>query len=476
MSPLERLRQLVGAWAAARTDRALARWRGEDDGELSVKRARAALGTGEARSLLESARGLGLIDDVDLGVWLGHLAEAAHDEILSRRGAPGAPSASREIQLDDRGARLADLLAAPERWLEPERREALTSIATELDRARREATAEADAMAQRVLARGPQRPERALDAEGWLRATDDAVLEARARASHALAGTGLAPPNDPDARVLRSLRASALDGLVPREGRVPRAARALEPLGADARGASRLRIVEHADATLAHHLAIVQSPRRVVLALSGIELGLATEIDVLAGLASALVVASASPALGLEHRLTPSEPACATGALVRLLPTDRKFLARQLGLDARTAEVVRAVAVYLWLADARLTLARALARSEALPIDAERAHALASRAIGASRGLPGGPLLVSVRPTRDLQRAAWAAVAAPSLFAALRERHDEDWFRNPRARDTLEGAGARGTRLSLDDWASELGAGTAHHADEAARFAREALR
>jgi hypothetical protein len=312
-----------------------------------------------------------------------------------------------------------------------------------------------------------------LDVEAWLRATDDAVTEGLSRAAHALGAKGMAPARAPDARVLEVLRARALDPLVSREGRATRLARALEPLGADARAADRLRIVGHDDATFTYRLAIAEVPRRVLLAVSGIDIGLATELDFLEGFVVALATASASPALGLEHRAVPSEPAHATGALARLLPTERVFLEKQLGLDARTAELVRAVTGYHWLAAARMAMARWKVRAEEHPLGSDAAHALASRALGTSRVLPAGPLLGSFASSAELTLAAHAAAAAPTLFVAMRERHDEDWFRNPRARDTLEGAAARGTRLDLAGWEVELSA--ADRATQAASFAREVL-
>ena len=60
------------------------------------------------------------------------------------------------------------------------------------------------------------------------------------------------------------------------------------------------------------------------------------------------------------------------------------------------------------------------------------------------------------------------------MFLALRERHDEAFFRNPRTADTPGGAMARGARLSRRAWCAELGA--SGDAAEAARpLARERL-
>jgi hypothetical protein len=39
----------------------------------------------------------------------------------------------------------------------------------------------------------------------------------------------------------------------------------------------------------------------------------------------------------------------------------------------------------------------------------------------------------------------------------LRERFDEDWYRNPRVADVLQGAAARGPTLSVVAFTKELG-------------------
>ena len=45
-----------------------------------------------------------------------------------------------------------------------------------------------------------------------------------------------------------------------------------------------------------------------------------------------------------------------------------------------------------------------------------------------------------------------------AIVAVLRERFDEDWFRNPRAAEPLRAAASRGLGLSIEAWTAELGA------------------
>jgi len=51
-----------------------------------------------------------------------------------------------------------------------------------------------------------------------------------------------------------------------------------------------------------------------------------------------------------------------------------------------------------------------------------------------------------------------AALAAPAIAMALRERYDEDWFRNPRVAEPLRAAATRGGTLAVERWAEEVGA------------------
>ncbi len=437
-----------------------------------MRKARAALGTGEARSLLEECGTFHLLDEVDLRGWLAHLADAAREDLVERRGAPGLPGVADTVELAGEQITLGALLGEPTRWVEPLRRDVLTRAANELDRARREVELEGDAVASRVLARGPalERPE--LDLEAWLSLTDEATHEALERTLFAL---GL-PAKEREISLPRALRAEALDAAFPRTRRIARLARALEVFGADPRTASRLRIEEHAAATLRSDLAPIDPPARVAIALPTVELGLGSELLTLEALGRGLALAMVSPALGLEHRRLPSAPVPpALGALLVLLPTDARFLSRQLELDARAVASIRPVASYLALVRMRLELARLAFRKRGLSAKDDHAHALAARALGATSDLPAGPLLVSSEPTPLLEASARAASAAPVLFTALRERHDEDFFRNPRTLDTIAGAAARGARLGLEEWLAELGAPLEQHAERAQAWMREAV-
>lgn len=458
MSPLEKLRGLLSRWRGAQCAETRARWAGEPADARGLRVARAALGTGEARALYDECVSLRLLDDRDRVVLLGHSADAAREELAVRRGAPKALELADEVELGGEPITLAAIFADAARWPERAQLAALGARGSEREAQARDLHAEADALAARVLERGPAQPDDPLDLTGWLEATDEVVHEALARTQHAL---GLAAPRaGVDERValtVRALRASPLEVLFREEGRLARLGRALAPLGADAVLARRLHIESRSEATLDARVLLLEPPRRVVLGLSRVELGLASELSVLEALGQGLAHTRVSPALGVEHRVWPSsEVPRVLGALSALLATVPTFLTRSLGLEGRGAHASASTASYLTLAKARLEVARAHARASGLRLDEEDAHALASRCLALPTTLPIGFVLASGADTAALALSARSWGWAPALYLALRERHDEDFFRNPRSADTIGGAAARGARLSRRAWLAEL--------------------
>ncbi|MFO0710872.1 MAG: hypothetical protein U0353_13585 [Sandaracinus sp.] len=479
MSPLVRLRTLVATWRTAAFERVLARWSGADDELRREARARAALGTGEARALLDECVSLRLVDDVDHRAILAHLADAARDELCVRRSVPGALARSHSVELGGEPISLGDVAHDASRWTERERLRVVARTVSERASRWAEGHAEADAAASRVLARGPKEAEGerlAIDLEAWLAATDDAVHEALSRTTHALAlGAARGPAVDRHATTARALRASSLDALFGRDGRMTRLGRAFEPMGADAVVAARLRVAVRTELALRGAVLPLETPRRVVLGLASEELGLVSELESAELFGRGLSYARVSPALADEHRLAPHAPVPAmVGALFSVFYTAPVFLERRVGLERAAASAVGVCATYLWLVRARLDLARARARRVGLSVDSDEAHALVARCLALPSALPLGWLLASDEITPALEATALAQASAPALFLALRERHDEDFFRNPRTSDTLGGAMARGARLSARGWSEELGATAETHAAAASLF-RERL-
>ena len=495
MSPLVRLRTLVSAWRAAQAEQVREpglrepglrapgpgeSGQGVSDVSRRTARARRALGTGEARALLEECVSLGIIDAIDHRVLLGHLADAAREELLERRGCPPACDGVEEVEVGGEPVSLGTIAVEASRWTERPRREAALARVAERARRWREAHEEADATAARVLARGPaaeDEPALADVIDAFLAATDDATHEALARSQHAL-GTGATRASVPDrlAAFARTLRASALDALFSPERRMLRLGRALAPLGADATVASRLRVETSTELRAHGRLRLLSPPTRVVLGVAQPELGLASELAAIELFGRGMAYARCSPALGEEHRAVPDAHVPGlVGALLVMVLGEPLFLSRVLGLEARAAAAAAAVATYLGLVRARLDGARAQVRLGGVDVGGEEAHALVRRCLALPSELPLGMLLASASPSPELALYARSRALAPAVFLALRERFDEDFYRNPRAGEVLGGAMARGARLTRAAWCAELGA-SGDPAAAARSLVRERLR
>ncbi len=474
MVPLARLRHLVIAWRRAAAQAERARWAGED-APPSSSRERAALGTGEARELLATLVEAGAIEPADERAFLTHLADAAREELAARRRAGSAPRVDERLVIDGETRSLLELVSDEARW--PARLGPLGAAIEARARAAAEVSGEADLLASGILARATRPEAASVDVEGWLEATDDAAREAYARASHALGlrargrGTSSSPTTP-----LAVLRASSLDRLLRERDRVPLLARALGPIGFDAMVGARLGLARHDELRVGARILLLDPPRRVLLGLSRLDLGLASSLATIEGLGRGLAFARSSPALGAEHRFAPFA-SCPPliGALTTLFMTSPTFLRASLGLEASEARTLRAVASYLVLAGARLTLARLALRGQA-PGD-EALDALGARALGAEPFPGARSSLLSFDPTPHLARLARAATLAPTLYLALRDRYDEDFFRNPRTAAVIDGAAARGASLGAEAWIEELGGESepAPSARVASAFYRERL-
>jgi hypothetical protein len=470
-SPLERARELVGAYGAARA-RAIA---GRDDGEAA--RARRALGSGEARESIDECAHLGIIDAAEHGSMLAHLALAAHEEVLARRGA-------RPLRIDD----AAPYLGAPRSIGElavlaigegdPFRRaEALAAIeradAAERGR-RREALAEARQAAAKIAARGPASSDAGTElatlAARVLDDTEDAAREAFARAAHA----AKAPPPRTALEALAALRAPGIDALVPARDRQRRLAASLAALGIEGALSSRARMVTpHGEAALASKIAELDPPRRVGIVPSAApEAGVASEIEACVAIGRAAAALGVAPALPPTlRRAHPGSVGRALGALFADLLADPVFVKRARSLDGAAADALRRAALAVRLATLRTSAARvAAAASGGGDAQAE----LLARALGApDASMPAAlaaptPLAPDAEAHADL-RAAWLA---PAIAGALRERFDSDWFRNPRAAEPIAAAASRGGGLSVEGWAAELGASAEGSARRLAELAR----
>ncbi len=158
--------------------------------------------------------------------------------------------------------------------------------------------------------------------------------------------------------------------------------------------------------------------------------------------------------------------ACA--ALLEGLLREPEFLRRCAKTDL-SRDDERAIA-FAGVLDARIAAARALASAHAhaqgLSSAAASAHRdLFARAAGAE--LAAGLALCDLDPFAPSAELRGRALAA-RLRAFLRDRHDEDWWRNPRALQDLSSLWGRGGRPTAEEIWAELGVepGVAPLADE----------
>ena len=150
------------------------------------------------------------------------------------------------------------------------------------------------------------------------------------------------------------------------------------------------------------------------------------------------------------------EPACAT--LLSGLLLDGQWLRRCAHAELpRDDERALAMAALL---DARLAAARALASLDALRGGPGPRAEQAYRELHARAALTDLPAALALREL-DPWLGAWGDLRGRALAASirdfLRERFDEDWWRNPRALGVLQGLWSRGGRPTAAELWGEVG-------------------
>jgi hypothetical protein len=421
---------------------------------------RARLGTGEARERLEEAVSTRAIDEASYAAILAHLASAAEAEVLARAGVVLELDASDRVVVADRACSLLELVGEARDADAETARRAIAALASEATRGRAqrtEALAEAEERASRVRARGPAHPDDADAAlpdrcRAFLDATDEAAEEIVARAHHA---------SSTDAHSLvgraNALAPRELDRALARPGRTQRITRTLGWSGLDRELARRVTVEPSRALSLAPRVAVT-STRAVVFA-SPIEAGIASERALLGASVEALVRSLVSPDASIEHARPPiGSAACAARALFELPFATRTFVSRYAEVGRRESDTVRVASAAASLLEARYACARMLAGSARAHVDdgtRERmAHALRLDPRDVSDELARSSRCPRDRAVTD----ARARLAALGWSRALRERYDEDWFRNPRLGDFVRGLAARGGIVSAEEISRELGA------------------
>jgi hypothetical protein len=302
----------------------------------------------------------------------------------------------------------------------------------------------------------PQLPELA-SASRFLAATDAAAQDAIERACR---GLGRHKPL-PWHVLLRALRAPELDSESGRQQRWRRAALFLRELGFERELNARVRAEPDRGASLPFTTLVAQAPPRDVRVAQGtIDYGIASDVLAAEGVARALGLALAHPALPVELRW-PSEldphPAGALGALALAVWGQPIHLTRVQGLVASAAERVGRVAGTCVLLFVRACCAIAVAPLADADSPQARLEALAEalgRALCCDIPLGIAGLLGADRVAA--RALAIEQLAGLALFAALRERCDEDWYRNPRSAELLRAGCTRGHGTSPQAWCAEL--------------------
>ena len=208
------------------------------------------------------------------------------------------------------------------------------------------------------------------------------------------------------------------------------------------------------------HVVALDPPGEVRLSLAAAEGPRA-----LAGLLGALAVAqlrAGPPGDAPEEDLWCGDPAVAIACaalfsgLLRDDPFRRRIAKAELGPDDARAVAVAA------LVDARLAAARALVELEAHREGLGARAATLHRELYARAGLvqlPAGLALCGLDPLLGGFSELRGLALAARIRSALRERYDEDWWRNPRALLPLGSLWSRGGRPTVRELWSEVAPG-----------------
>ncbi|MCS6857251.1 MAG: hypothetical protein NZM37_06030 [Sandaracinaceae bacterium] len=457
-SPLDALRQACLRWRRAQAELKRARWGGDSEAEETALQqcaeARAALGSGRGRTLLEEALRLGIVDEDGHVLFLRHLADAAREEWLYRVGAPAPPLESTVFQMQSSPPRkLSDWLDEFESVCSFAALKGLLEALVPIHLRLLEAHGEADVIANRVERRGPQREELAVEAQKVLCATDEAIEEARERAC---ASAGLPRRSKETVQsILAWLRVQGVQGLWAVQSRRLRLGLAFRGMGAEDGVLERIRV--EAGGVPCPEVALVDPPHEVRLALPKREWGGWSELQTAEALGRAIAFACVASSPAVEEKMAPFAPIAAwTGSLFALLLGERLFIQKRLGSERREGALIGAWFRYLFLAWMRLESLRLLVRAQRIDLRSPEACELASKALGLPPTPELGIAIVAFEPSPAIELRSQSLALAPWLHLALRERFDEDYFRNPRIREFFLSAFLRGARLSRRAWAHEL--------------------
>ena len=283
---------------------------------------------------------------------------------------------------------------------------------------------------QRHSDAGPPFEEKRDLAQEWLATTDDVLA--------------------PQAFVERWQTFAEASPVFPRPERFRAAGGAIAGLELTALLAERVRVTDpHRAFDPRAKVYVLRAPGDVRLLPSRLELGWVSDAAAIEGVARALMAAlalAAHPA-PIRHSVV-GTPALALAYCAGQMCCEPKALVK-LGLTKREAEDVARRA-------AQWSLIRSRLAAQSVLVGALGVNAPGS--LGTAAYDPAAQEEFS-----ELILHAWGGGArfrawrgSFALWDRLRERFDEDWFRNPRAAEAIVAAGERAGLLSIEEWLSEL--------------------
>jgi hypothetical protein len=453
-SPTSQLREALEAYLQDTASHTLERFRTGEGASYVAQAARHGwLASDRAEDALREADGMGLLDAASREALDAHLVRVRVGAGIARVRDALEALCGREVTLPDGRVPLASAVArwptgpgAVRRVLEPALWQALAAARPLVG----DALAEASGVWRTTHHPDAGAPLASLasEAEEVLALTDE--VASAVATSFGVRDVGA---------LLHALRVPALDGLFPPRERWRRLAADVRALQFERVLGARVRVERSTLGVTPRVRWVAPDPPRDVRLLSSVaEQGLISELAAAEGLGRGLAVALSSAGLPVELRwpVEATVPRALGGAFAQLL-ADRLALGRGRGLGAGDCEGVARHAGAMVLLETRACAAGVLWLAMGHTTDPEVAVDLLRRALAVDVDARLAPWLMGTpwsTPARFRGRLGGLAA-----WVALRERFDEDWYRNPRAAEAIRAGTEPGGRASAEGWLeADLGA------------------
>lgn len=268
--------------------------------------------------------------------------------------------------------------------------------------------------------------------------------------------------------LLHGLRAAGLDGTFPARERRLRVGQCFAGLGVARHAAARLRIEPDHRGLWAGQALPLAVPQDIRLLEASALCGPAGELALFTAAGVGLGVSLAQPELPFEARWPLADgPASVLGGLFAQWLPDRRFLQRYYGISGKTLEDCQRALATAAVFELRLACfgfllgmaARAATAQGAGRASQGLAEDNAAEALGRVLGVevPPRAAFLFVRLPHAAHGAVAGTLSALALHQALRDRYDEDYFRNPRFEEVLRGLAQRGNTLTTEALLAEHG-------------------